>query len=54
MGFTLGDLGSDVIKIENPEGGDAGRGMMQMSQMTSAKSGHLSRNFFFEAVNRNN
>ncbi len=52
VGVILGDLGADVIKIENPRGGDPARGMIQMSQMRSAPEGQLSRNFFLEAFNR--
>ncbi len=52
IGVMLGDLGADVIKIENPLGGDPARNMLQISQMRSARGGSLSRNFFFEAFNR--
>ncbi len=52
VGAMLGDLGADVIKIENPLGGDPARGMIRMSQMRSARAGYLSRNFFMEAFNR--
>ena len=45
----LGDLGADVIKIEERIGGDPGRGMAKMSGIDMADK----PNFYFEANNRN-
>jgi crotonobetainyl-CoA:carnitine CoA-transferase CaiB-like acyl-CoA transferase len=45
----LGDLGADVIKIEERVGGDPGRGMAKMSGVDMADK----PNFYFEANNRN-
>ena len=45
----LGDLGAEVIKIEERVGGDPGRGIIKMS---GAEVGSLP-NFYFEANNRN-
>jgi crotonobetainyl-CoA:carnitine CoA-transferase CaiB-like acyl-CoA transferase len=45
----LGDLGADVIKIEERVGGDPGRGMAKMSGIDMADK----PNFYFEANNRN-
>jgi crotonobetainyl-CoA:carnitine CoA-transferase CaiB-like acyl-CoA transferase len=45
----LGDLGADVIKIEERVGGDPGRGMAKMSGIDMSDK----PNFYFEANNRN-
>ncbi|MBI1817000.1 MAG: CoA transferase [Deltaproteobacteria bacterium] len=45
----LGDLGADVIKIEERVGGDPGRGMLKLSGVDLKDR----PNFYFEANNRN-
>src|SRR5215470_204932 len=45
----LGDLGADVIKVEERVGGDPGRGMAKLSGVDLADR----PNFYFEANNRN-
>ncbi len=45
----LGDLGAEVIKIEERSAGDPGRGMLRMSGVDLADR----PNFYFEANNRN-
>ena len=45
----LGDLGADVIKIEERDGGDPGRGIVAMSGVDLGPR----PNFYFEANNRN-
>ncbi|MGH7818732.1 MAG: CaiB/BaiF CoA transferase family protein [Candidatus Binatia bacterium] len=45
----LGDLGADVIKIEERVGGDPGRGMLRASGLDFGDR----PNFYFEANNRN-
>src|SRR5512139_2411408 len=47
--MMLGDLGADVIKIEERIGGDPGRGMAKLSGIDMADK----PNFYFEANNRN-
>ncbi|MFA4837145.1 MAG: CoA transferase [Dehalococcoidia bacterium] len=47
---TLGDLGAEVIKIEDRVNGDAARGMMSAQKATTGIGG---RNWFFEHCNRN-
>jgi crotonobetainyl-CoA:carnitine CoA-transferase CaiB-like acyl-CoA transferase len=47
----LGDLGADVIHVENPVTGDMGRGFMRtIGAITGMPEG---RNFYFEGNNRN-
>ncbi|MDD5094588.1 MAG: CoA transferase [Dehalococcoidia bacterium] len=46
----LGDLGAEVIKIEERTGGDPARGMMKLA---GASAGVAGRNFYFENNNRN-
>ena len=46
----LGDLGADVIKIEDRVTGDPSRGFMKM---VGAGTGIKGRNFYFEMLNRN-
>ena len=46
----LGDLGAEVIKIEDRVGGDPSRGIMKLM---GASVGVAGRNFFFETHNRN-
>jgi CoA:oxalate CoA-transferase len=45
----LGDLGADVIKVEERIGGDPGRGMTKLSGIDMSDK----PNFYFEANNRN-
>ncbi len=50
--MLLGDMGADVIKIEERTGGDLGRGMMRVAgAMVGGKE--VVRNPYFEAGNRN-
>lgn len=47
----LGDLGAEVIKIEDKRAGDPGRGVKEKLHGVSAED--AGRNFFFETNNRN-
>ena len=50
--MILGDMGADVIKIEERVGGDLGRGMLRVAgAMIGGKE--VARNPYFEAGNRN-
>ena len=50
--MILGDLGADVIKIEERVGGDLGRGVLRVVGAMAAKEVGQ-RNFYFEIGNRN-
>ena len=50
--MTLGDMGADVIKIEERVGGDGARGMMAIAG-AMVSDGLGSRNVYFEMANRN-
>lgn len=50
--MLLGDLGADVIKIEERVAGDLGRGFMRVAGVTVAKDS-AQRNPYFETGNRN-
>ncbi|TAK36479.1 MAG: CoA transferase [Chloroflexota bacterium] len=47
----LADLGADVIKIEDPFGGDLARGIVKLLGQTIGVASD--RNFYFESINRN-
>lgn len=50
--MLLGDMGADVIKIEERAGGDPARGMMRMAGAIATKDVGQ-RNVYFEIANRN-
>ena len=51
--LMLGDMGADIIKIENPKtGGDPGRGILATIGVEIDQPG-TGLNYFFEAYNRN-
>lgn len=47
--MMLGDLGADVIKLEERVGGDPGRGIMSIGGASTSSN---QRNYYFEANNR--
>src|SRR5438046_1555702 len=48
--MMLGDVGAEVIKLEERVGGDPGRGVMSIAG--SQTGGEGKRNYYFEANNR--
>ncbi len=50
-GVMMGDLGAEIIKIEEPKGGDTLRGAREMFGVSGSLPG--GRNVYFEASNRN-
>ena len=50
--MLLGDLGADVIKIEERVGGDLGRGILRVTGV-SINGEEVERNPYIEAGNRN-